>query len=259
MTVTMNANRKALAALTAERDIAMDAAKAETEGSAKLGTIHAAVEPARAALIEFDAQQALGFSNWAKGLTTGRPKSDAARRASLAAKLADAELASAAAKAAQDEIQANVERISASLPGIAFEARKLAKIIAVEEAEELLPKIVAAIATAESLRFQLEAAQEEAGSGIPFGAMNYGDVNKAVERFDVARRAAESRPIMPPVNPFADGWRKFTAALTQDASVDFDGAQQMDVGLAPVHKTTIDPVSAAARAVEAFSSNGFVR
>jgi adenylosuccinate synthase len=116
--VILSENRQALAELIADRDAMMDAAQAETESSAKLGTIHNAVGPARAALAAFDAEQALGLSNWAKGLTTSRPKSDAARRAELAAELADAELASAAAKAAQDACQSAVERLSHPLSQI---------------------------------------------------------------------------------------------------------------------------------------------
>ena len=77
----------------------------------------------------------------------------------------------------------------------------------------------------------------------------------AVERFDVARRDAESRPFSPPVNPNADGWRKFTAALTQDAAVDFEAAQAMTVAPTIIHTQTLDPVSAAARAIELFPTS----
>jgi hypothetical protein len=149
--------------------------------------------------------------------------------------------------------------MSVPLAAMNAKIRELAKIVAIEEAAELLPQIAAAIATAESLRSQLEAAREEAVSNIPFGTMDYGDANRAVERFDVVRRAAESRPFTPSVNPNADRWRKFTAALTQDAAIDFDGAQTMDVAPTIVHTPTIDPVSAAAAAVEAFQSTGFQR
>jgi hypothetical protein len=147
---------------------------------------------------------------------------------------------------------------SSALPDINAKIRELAKVVAIEEAAELLlPQIKAAIASAESLRYQAEAARAEAIEGLEYGMST--SVNPAVERFDNARRAAESRPFEPPVNPFKLGWKKYVAALTQDAAVDFDGAQAMDVAPTIVHSQTIDAVSAAAAAVESFPSNGFVR
>lgn len=251
----LSPSRVKLAALIEQRDTITAAAKVELERSIKLQTVRDDVAPARAALDAFDRQTAVAMSNWAAGNVTGKPKGDAARRAQLAAELADAELSSAAAKAAQDEAQREAERIARSLTPIAVEIGKLARIVAIEEAAGLLPKIAAAIAAAESLRSQLEAAREEAGSNIPFGARDFGDVHRAIEHFDTARRAAEARQFEPPVNPHADRWRKFTAALTQDAAIDFETAQTMNVAPTIVHAQTIDPVSAAARAIESFSTN----
>jgi hypothetical protein len=257
-TVSLSENRQALAAQIAERDIARDAAKAETERSAKLATVHDAVEPARAALLGFNAQAAIAMSNWAKGNATGLPKSDAARRAALAADLADAELSSAAAKAAQDECQANVERFSHTLTQISAKVSELAKVVAISEAAELLmPQIAAAIANAESLRRQLDAARSVAIEGLEYGMATL--VNPAVERFDNARRAAESRPFDPPVNPYSDGWRKYVAGLSENASVDFESSQALDVAPMITHALTVDPVTAAARLVEAFQSTGFIK
>jgi hypothetical protein len=211
-------NRRLLAEMIADRDIARNAANAEVERSAKLATVHAAVEPARAALSDFDAQSAVAMSNWARGNVTGLPKSDAARRAALAADLADAELASTAAKAAQDECQSNAERFSHTLTQMEAHILERAQIVAIEEATELLPRIADAIAAAESLRLQLDAARAEAVKGLgSFGRAT--SVAPALEKFDTARQSAESRPLMQPVNPFANGWRKFTAALTQVTSV----------------------------------------
>jgi hypothetical protein len=256
--VELSPNRVALAALIADRDAARDAAKAEVERSGKLATVHAAVAPARAALSDFDHQTAVAMSNWARGNVTGLPKSDAARRATLVSDLADAELSSAAAKAAQSEIQASVERISAQLSQTNAKVREMAKVVAIAEASErLLPQIALAIATAEDLRRQLEAARAEAIEGDAYGRTTL--VTPAITAFDIARSAAESRPFEPPVNPHAAGWRKFVVGLTQDATIDFGTAQQMDVAPVIVHSQTIDPVSAAARAVESFSSTGFQR
>jgi hypothetical protein len=255
--IPLSESRKALAALIAERDIARDAANAEVERSAKLATVHDAVAPARARLANFDHQAAIAMSNWAAGNVTDLPKSDSARRAELAAAVADAELSSAAAKAAQDECQANVERISAQLSQINVKVRELARVVAIEAASALLCQIAAAIASAESLRYQLEAARAEAIEGLEYGMTTL--VTPAITAFDNARRAAESRPFEPVINPHATGWRKFVAALTEDAAIDFESAQSMDVAPVIVHSKTIDPVSAAAAAVESFSSNGFMR
>ena len=167
--VELSPSRAKLAEMIAERDAAMAAARVESERSNKLAIVHDAVEPARAALADFDHQTAVAMSNWAASNVTGLPKGDAARRAQLVAALDDAQLAGAAAKSAQDACQREVERISASLTPLAFQIGKLARIVAVEEASELLPQIAAAIATADSLRLQLVAAREEAGANIPFG------------------------------------------------------------------------------------------
>jgi hypothetical protein len=247
--IPLSANRQALAALIVDRDIARDAANAEVERSAKLATVHAAVEPARARLADFDHQAAIAMSNWAAGNVTDLPKGDAERRATLVSDLADAELSSAAAKAAQDECQASVERLSHTLSQTGAKIRELAKVVAIGEASELLcPQIAAAIATAESLRYQLEAARAEAIEELEYGMTTL--VTPAITAFDNARSAAESRPFSPPVNPHATGWRKYVAALTEDATVDFSTAQAMSITLAPVHTTSIDPVTAAARALE---------
>ena len=252
--VELTPNRQALAELIAERDAARDAAKAETESSAKLGSVHDDVTPARAAVAALDAQNSIAWSNWSKGLVNGRPVADAARRAQLVAELADAELASAAAKAAQDVCQANVERLSRTLSQMNAKVLEAAQICAVEEAADLLPKIREAIANAEELHRQLEAARAEAAKGLgSFGVSSA--VAPALERFDNARRAAEERPL-PSVNPHGAQWAKFVAALTQDAEIDFDSAQAMQVSPVVVRAETIDPVSAAAAAIESFPTIG---
>jgi hypothetical protein len=252
--VALTENRKALAELIAERDIARDAANAESESSARLGTVHADVEPARAALQAFDAQQSVAWSNWSRGLVTGKPVADASRRAQLVADLDNAELASAAATAAQAECQINAERLAHKLTKMEADIRERAKAVMIEEATELLlSQMRDAIARAEALRHRLDAVRAEAIEGAQYGRPSL--AGPAIERFDIARRAAEERPFSPPVNPHILGWKKYVAGLTQDAAIDFDGAQAVSVTLAPVHITTIDPVTAASRAVDAFPTN----
>jgi hypothetical protein len=251
----LSENRQALAAKIVERDATRDTANAETASSARLGSIHDDVAPARDALAEFDHQHAIGLANWSRGLVTGKPVADAARRAKLAAAVADAELASAAATSGQDECQRNAERISKSLGRMETEILELAQAVAVEEATKLLPAITAAIAHAEALRLQLDAARAEISKGVgDFGRAT--SVGPALHEFDNARRAAESRPFELVINPNAIRWQKFVAGLTQDAGVDFEGAQELSVTLAPVHTREIDPVSAAARAAESFPTRG---
>jgi hypothetical protein len=250
-------NRKALAAMIIERDAVKAAANAESESSAKLGTVHDDVAPARAALAAFDAQQSVAWSNWSRGLVTGKPVADAARRAKLADDLADAELASAAATAAQDQCQSNAERFSHQLGAMEAKVAEHARLVALEEATALLPQIAEVIARAESLRRQLDAARAEVAEGQQFGVAN--STGPACHEFDIARRGAESRPFESLTNPHALGWKKFVAALTQDASVDFDSAQSTSITLAPVHNQLIDPVVAAAQLVESFQSTSVAR
>jgi hypothetical protein len=246
--VALTETRAALAAAIVERDAVMAAATAETESSARLGTVHADVAPARAALAEFDRQQSVAWANWSKGNVTGRPVADAARRAQLVAELDDAELASAAATAAQTACQANVERMAAQLGAMNAKVAERARLVALEEAHALLPQIADAIARAESLRRQLDAARAEAAEGQQYGVP--GLTGPACHEFDIARRGAESRPFESLTNPHALGWKKFVAALTQDAAIDFADAQSTNVTLAPVRAQTVDPVVALARSLE---------
>jgi hypothetical protein len=246
-----------LADLQRQRLDALAAVSTESANANRLDRVHAAIEPARAALAQFDAEHAAAMSRWAKHLVTGRPQAASARRAELAAELADAELSSAAAKVAQAGFQANAERAGQPIPRLDLEIRKAAKVVAIEEAAKLLPQIAEAIATAENLHSRLEAARAEAMSGIAWGSADFAEVHASVAAFDQARGVAEARPRI--TEPFATDWRRFTAALQQDAHIDFEGAKEMALPPTPFKPTSADPATAAMLAAASFPTQSIVR
>jgi len=243
-------NRERLADLLLQ-DSAIRASIADDSANAnRLNVVHEAVAPAQAALAEYDAAAALSYANWARGLVTGRPTSDAARREALVRALGDAEQSSASAKAAQAGFQAAVEHASAPLGRLAIAIREAAKVVAIEEAFAILPKIADAIAEADDLRQQLDAAREAVMAGVAFGSSDSSEAVAAVVRFDNARSVAESRPMTSDTH--AEGWRRFTAALERDASIDFEGAQAIAAPPTPFNPTSVDPITAAMQAAAAF-------
>jgi hypothetical protein len=249
--------RHRLADLQRQRADALAAIATENANSNRLERFHAAVEPARAELAAFDAQNAVAMSNWSRGLVTGLPKPDSAHRAELASDLADAEQASAAAKIAQEQFQAAAERAGRPLQRLDLEIRKQAKIVAIEEATKLLPEITEAIATAETLRNRLEAARAEVMSGVEWGSTEFSEVGAALHSFENARGLAQARPIQ--TTDFAADWRKFTAALTQAAEISFEEAGAFELPSTPFSPSAPDLATAAMLAAAAFPSNGIQR
>jgi hypothetical protein len=230
----------------------------ETDNHNRLDTIHAAVDPAKAELAAHDAQNAVGMAEYARGNVTGLPKSDAKRRAELAADLADAEQSSVAAKVAQAAFQAAIERLSAPLARMRIAIREAAKVVACEEATKLLPQIAAAIATADSLRLQLDAARETVLSGFEFGSSDYSKAGAALHDFDNARGIAEGRP-MSDASTYIKDWRRFAAALERDASISFEDAGTVELPYPTFNPTALDPVMAAAAAAASFDSQSIIR
>jgi hypothetical protein len=254
---TQSPARIKLADLQRQRLDALAAVSTESANANRLASVHDAVAPARAELDAFDAQSAVAWANWSRGNINGRPKSDSARRAELASDLADAEIASAAAAVAQAQFQANAERAGQPIPRLDLEIRKAAKVVAIEEATKLLPQIAEAIAVAESLHSRLAAARAEAMSGIEWGSTDYAEVNAAVSAFDKDRGLAEAKPKM--TERFATDWRRFTAALEQDAHIDFEGAKEMALPPTPINPSAPDPVTAAMLAASSFQTRSIVR
>jgi hypothetical protein len=256
--VEMSDARHRLADLQKQDAAIRASVQAETDNHNRLDTIHAAVAPARAELAAHDAQDAVGMTNWAKGLANGKPTSDAKRRAELVAELADAEQSSAAAKVAQAEFLAAVERLSQPLPRLGIAIREAAKVVACEEATKLLPEITAAIAKADSLRLQLDAAREAVLSGFEFGSSDYSKAGAALHDFDNARGIAEGRPMSDASTCGAD-WRRFAAALERDASISFEDAGTVELPYPTFNPTALDPVMAAAAAAASFESQSIIR
>lgn len=253
---SLSLTRESLADLQRKRADTLAAVKAEVTASNVLARVHDDAAPARAALAEFDARTAAAMSNWARGHVTGRPAAAAARRAELVATVADAEQASADATAAQAECQANVERLSAPLAGLDMKIREAAKIVALEEASKLLPAIAAAIATAESLRYRLDDARAEIMQGFKYGENSYPEATIALAAFDEARSVAVARPVKAAGSA---SWRKFTAALERDSSINFEDAQTMAIPPTPFVPTTADPATAAMLAAASFPTQSIVR
>jgi hypothetical protein len=243
-------NRDRLADLQKQDSEVRATITADSANANRLNVIHEAVEPARAALATYDADHAAAMANWARGLVTGRPKADANHRETLARALADAEQNSNAAKAAQAGFQASVEQANAPLARLKLAIREAAKVVAIEEASEMLPKITDAIAKADDLHRQLDAAREAILSGLEFGSTDFNEARQALQGFDVDRNIAEARPMTS--DNHGEGWRRFLAALEKSASIDFEGAQTMALQPTPFNPTALDPATAAMLAAASF-------
>jgi hypothetical protein len=226
------------------------AVTADSANSNRLSVVREAVAPAQAALATYDAEHASAMANWARGLVTGRPKADAGRRAELVTAVADAEHNSAAAKAAQNEFQADIERASAPLGRLAIAIREAAKVVAIEEATKQLPAIASAVATFADLHARIDAALGEVMGDIGFGSVEYPEAQRALAAFVTARNNAEALPMIKDTH--REGWRRFTAALERDASIDFESAQAMAAQPSPITSTSVDPITAAALAAASF-------
>jgi hypothetical protein len=227
---------------------------AETTAANRLNGIHEAIEPAQAELAAFDAAAALSYASWARGNVTGRPKpaTSSSQRDALERALADAKQSSDAAKVAQAEFQANAEAASGALRGLDKQILAASKLVAVEVATELLPKMANAIAAAEELRHRLDSARSEIATGFEYGSTEFNEVGAALHVFDSARGVAEGRPILLSIEPFATEWRRFLAALSQDAEIDFEGAQTINVQPLIRNSPTFDLATAAMLAAAAY-------
>jgi hypothetical protein len=253
----LSPSRERLAARISERVNTLASIAAEQANANRLSVIHDAVSPARRALEEFDSEQASAYARWAKGGVNGRPKVASAIRAELVSALSDAEQSSAAAKAAQAGFQSASERAAVPLAGLAQAVREAAKLVVIEEATALLPAIKEAIANAESLRHKLDDARAEAMDGFGgFGTNDFPETTAALAVFDTARGGAEARPVKA---AGATSWRKFSAALQQDAKVCFEDAQAMAVPLIAFIPTATDAATAAMMAAASFPTQSIVR
>jgi hypothetical protein len=206
------------------------AVAAQLAKAANLDVIHAAVAPARAALVAFDAEQAAGMARWASSQTTGRPTSAGAQRAEIADEVADAEVASTHAATAQEGFRQASIRAAAPMQGLKREIADAALLVIIDEAKPLLEKVREAIAAAEDAHREVLAATGVIMSGIDSASS---EVAYAFAAFGNARQIATARPREPDLNPHLAGWRKLLTALKDDATVSFEDAAALDLPYAP--------------------------
>jgi hypothetical protein len=225
---TLTPYRQRLADRQSELASVESAVAAQLALAARLDDIHKAVGPAQSALAQHDAQNAAGFAAWARGDVTGKPTTDAGHRAELAAELANAEAASSGANIAQEGFRHASIRAAAPLQRLRAEIASAAKLVMLEDAENLLPLVSAAIANAEDLHHQLLAATAVVREGMD------ADVIQAFGAFDNALREAEAKPHDPGFNPHLAGWNKMQIALKADASISFADAAALSLPGAPV-------------------------
>jgi hypothetical protein len=179
-----------------QRQRADTMAKVDAENALanRLDRIHAAVEPARAELAAFDAQQGIAYANWSRGLVNGSPlpHSNGARRKELADAIIDAEAASAAATVAQEQFRTRAVAEAAPLAPLQVEIREVERLIILEDAALLLPKVKEAIAVAHSLHRQIVAAR----SAVMLDAdlSQFRELGAALAKFDDAQAIAEAVP-----------------------------------------------------------------
>jgi hypothetical protein len=180
------------------QDLLARAAEIESRASdqlalaANLDPVHLAVAPAKAALQGFDAAQAAAFAQLALGNVTGRPAHSGAARAELLAAIADAEGDSVAATAAQEGFRLASNRVGAPLPGLRIEIAEVERLVILEDAAELLPKVKDAIAKAYALHKQIDSLRSAAAAGADISHAT--EIGWALSVFEAARAIAEERP-----------------------------------------------------------------
>jgi hypothetical protein len=132
--------------------------------------------------------------NWAEGAVTGRPlpETDAARREELSAAIADAESASAAALAAQNQFRQEAVTVSAGILPLRVQVAEVERLIVLEDATALLPRLRQAIHDVHSLHREVTIARGAALSGADLS--QFPELGAALAEFDSAREIAEARP-----------------------------------------------------------------
>jgi hypothetical protein len=191
-TIDLSPNRQRLAERQGELASVESAVAAELAKAANLDIIHAAVAPARAALATFDAEQAAGMARWASSQTTGRPTSAGARRAELLADISGAEGDAVAATAAREGFATAAGRAAAPLQRLRAEIAEVERLIILEDAELLLPKVKGAIAEAWALHKRIDSLRSAAAAGADISHAT--EIGRALSAFEAARSIAEARP-----------------------------------------------------------------
>lgn len=221
----------------------------------RLAEITKAVAPARQALGAHDAEQADKFASWsASNDAAAAPKPDAPARAALVAAVAEAEIAAAAAERAKSGPNADATAAAQQVADATAGASVWAKCVLCEEATALLPEMAKAIAHAEDLRHQLDAARAAVFDHLDPSDDANRPALTALAAFNEARRIAESRPHEPEENPHRAEWLRLAMALTANPETTADDLDEIALPPVPAmpEMRDFDQVSALARAVASF-------
>ncbi len=242
---------------------AADADQSKAQGEVnRLSSFSAAAADARAALDRFDAEHNAAFAAWAEsfdGDVAGAPRPDAEKRNALVSAVEDAEIAARAAEHAKAPPAAAAsaagERASVAYKG-AWLATKLALI---DEAEKMLTEMRAAIAAAHDCKYRVDAARAAILSDLDSSDPASREVLMALETFDRERTSAEGRPMPPDFNPHYADWKRFEARLAVDFTASIDDELPISISPPPAFANVLDPVLAAASAVDSFDSQSVQR
>ena len=130
----------------------------------------------------------------------------------------------------------------------------------IEDAEPLLSEMRAAIDAVHECKYRVDAARAAILSGLSSDQPDTREILVALEQFDRARQVAESKPIMPEINPHYADWMRFEARLADDstASID-DNSPIAAMPRASMPVAVVDPVLAAAQAAASFPSQSVQR
>lgn len=164
MTTTLSPQRQRLADLRAQHAAAI-ARIDEIQGQvATLDEIHTARDTARADIAAFDREQSASMTAFARG-EAGKPKSTGSTRRKLIEALADAEAAAAAALLAQDELRGLMRAPSLERDAAEAQIAIAERLVVLEDAEALFPKMREAIKNYLVIRKTINDARRSVWSG----------------------------------------------------------------------------------------------
>jgi hypothetical protein len=184
--------RQRLADLQADLASVESAVGAQYSLAANLDFLHKVVPAAAAALTAFDVAQAEGMAQLALGNVTGRPAHSGAARAELLAAIADSIADATSATTAQEGFRVAAGRAAAPLPRLRAEIAEVERLIILEDAELLLPKVKDAIAAAYALHKEIASLRSAAAAGADISHAT--EIGRALSAFEAARSIAEAQP-----------------------------------------------------------------
>lgn len=231
-------------------------AKAQAEID-RLSRFSAAAADARAALDRFDSEHNAAFAAWAEsfdGDVAGAPRPDTAMRSTLVSAVEDAEIAARAAEHAKAR-PAAAASAAGDRASVAYKGAWLAtKLALIDEAEKMLAEMRAAIAAAVDCKSRVDAARSVILSGLDSSDPSTREVLMALETFDRERTSAEGRPMPLDFNPHLADWKRFEARLAVDSTASIDDESPISISPTAAFANVLDPVLAAASAVDSFDS-----